>query len=469
MAGLRIILGGVLQTELRALVLVRAKAGDLPPRILLTDVATSTPAPFTLEQLPAPGATLRGVLDRREVRAYRVAATGLRAASRYRLTAAAGALSQFAEATTLPAALPQLGLTAAVASCYYDGYRRDAQLLAALQQTRAGQKPAFHIWTGDNLYLDVPPDSPAHRPYGHSVDRYLRYFLDSGYGRVRALAPAFTAYDDHEFWNNYPEFVLWLSRTWGDDWKDYRAAAIECAALFQSGLNPGGPGFFSFAIDPLAFFFLDTRTFRERHESGRSLMATRPAMAAFEHWVKQLNGPGVLVLGQPLWIDEGGFVDYGPPSFRDQYAAIWACLRRAPYDMLVISGDVHHSRVLRISFRGAQRHVFEFVSSPACHIPEPLSSAQGRGKLKDVPSAVEHSGQALTARAFFGTDAPHTFGLLRFTPLANREVRIGATFIDYVPKDRAATARPIPTVPRVEGLAQPAFCHELNLCTLRMR
>ncbi|HKU41636.1 MAG TPA: hypothetical protein VJR89_25940, partial [Polyangiales bacterium] len=137
-------------------------------------------------------------------------------------------------------------------------------------------------------------------------------------------------------------------------------------------------------------------------------------------------------------------------------------------DVLVISGDVHHSRVLQIGFSDtANRNVYEFITSPACHIPQSGGFEQDRGDLSRVPGAAENTGQSLSARYFFGTDTPNTFGLLRFVPLGN-EVRVGASFVDYMPSARFAAAKPIEKLPRASSRTF-SVCHDLDLFTLRMR
>jgi hypothetical protein len=322
--------------------------------------------------------------------------------------------------------------------------------------------------------MDVRADSHENRPLDHTLDRYLRYLLESEYARARAVAPTFTVYDDHEFWNNYPNSVAWLSRSWDNAWEGYQAACKQCIDLFQGSLNPTPPGqrgYFSFDIQPLSFFFLDTRSYRQRNSTAQLMAAG--AGDALGTWVDGLSGPGVLVLGQPLWIDPGGSTDLNLPAFKREYAAIWSHLRRSLYDILVISGDVHHSRVLRIAFNGSvNRSVFEFVVSPACHIPTlaatvGLGNSQDRGSLNDIPDGVQNAGQQLSARSFFGTDSQHALGLLHFTRVGIDAVRVGASFVEYYPKDRFATAQAIKKLPHFSK--SYTECHEPNLCVLRQR
>ncbi|MET0385862.1 MAG: alkaline phosphatase D family protein [Polyangiales bacterium] len=473
MSLVRWIQGGVTASSLRGLVVARGLSED--PRVGVFQGTTELAKP-SVTRVPGPGAVRDG-LDRRGVRVYLVTTAGLSAGTTHRVVVAGGSQPVAATVTTLPTTLPPEGLSVGVATCYYDGYKRDGALRdSLLTPQRDHLVPNFHIWAGDNLYLDVPGDSVKDLPFEHTLDRYLRYFLDSGYAQTRAVAPTFSTYDDHEYWNNYPCSTLWLSRSWDRAYENYQKACIECMDLFQGSLNPpnaaGTRGYFSFAIEPLNFFFLDIRTYRTRQD--RSRLVAEGAQQALSDWIDGLSGPGVLVLGQPLWSATGDKLrDFNLPAFERDYAAIWKHLRRAPYDMLVISGDVHHSRVLRIGFQGApNRTVFEFVTSPACHIPNLLGSvgvgnSQARGSLDEVPSSVEHAGQQLSARAFFGTDSPHCWGLLRFTRVGYDQVRVGASLIEHYPQNRFAPAQPIKTLPR--AARQYSECHEPSLCVLRQR
>jgi hypothetical protein len=459
---------------MRALLITRSAAS---PAVRIETAAGGAPLPFSLRAVPNAESEIRAGLNKRGVRCYAIECTGLSPATAYSVTARVGGDWMNVRTTTLPVRLPPQGLTVAVATCYYDGYRLDKSLQASMSKARFDHAhtqldwgaPAFHVWGGDNIYVDVPAADRSNAPVDHTLDRYLAYFLNSDYAAVRAIAPTFTTFDDHEYWNNYPQSQMWLSRSWDGEWKGYRSAARECVELFQNGLNLGsscGDGFFSFDIAPLRFFFLDTRSFRTRDgTAGARRMLTPAAREALRAW-SQRDCPGVLALGQPMWIGKGGEFDLNLPSFADDYAFLWRCLRESPYDSLVVSGDVHHSRVLKIAFKGsANRCVYEFVSSPACHIPGFFGKTAG--DLGEIPRGVEHAGTALSASHYFGTDSPNTYGLLKFVPMG-AEVRVGARFVEHAPKDRIAPAKRIDTVPRATSKTFEV-CDEPNLFTLRLR
>jgi hypothetical protein len=442
--------GGALQDRYRALLLVRDPVGVL-------QVHAETAGGLAAEQLrlsPAAPRPLDGLLRERRRSAFLLEATDLRPDRAYRFHVTDGASTRLDfETRTLPWRLPARGITVGVGSCFFDGFDMSARMDAVLRRPWLGQRPALQFWNGDNLYVDVPSFGPlsAERPHVQTLERYLRYFDGTGYVRARAATPNYTTYDDHEFWNNFPEPQLQLSRDDADQRLGYTSAGWACLDLFQSSLNPAPrPELFAplqdasrparsfqFDLPPLSIFFADLRSNRARQQSEVRMLVRRD-MAALEFWAATLRGPGVLVLSQPLWVKTGGKTDYNPPAFAPEYRALWAALRSAPFDVLVVSGDVHHSRVLRCSFDQApHRNVYEFVSSPASHIPTVLTTvlpaaffAQGHADL-ETPSVVQNSGQRLKASYYFGTTAQNTMGFLGFVPGPDESVSVSATFVDY--------------------------------------
>jgi hypothetical protein len=181
-------------------------------------------------------------------------------------------------------------------------------------------------------------------------------------------------------------------------------------------------------------------------------------------------------LSQPLWIQEGGGFDYNPPDFAAQYGRIWRALADAPYDIVMVSGDVHHSRILEIGLANG-RSVYEIVTSPACHIPTVGSEilgtygTQGRDEVA-VPALVpvNSSGSVIKPRLlqyFFGTSAPNTLARLTFRALPSGKVTVGCTFLDCLTQ-RVAPAEAL----KVGGKTrQPSTqdCHAEELFRLGLR
>lgn len=420
-------------------------------------------------------AKLGAELSQRKLRVHRVVLSQLPSDNRVDLCVALGNEREHLRLRTLPNRIPTEGLSFIAATCYYDGFHYGAKLRAALSMPYLGLRPAFQLWAGDNLYMDVPVFRNTVTPHADTLQRYLDYFTRSEYRRARGLHAAFNTYDDHEFWNNFPESQIWLGRSSGSQRADYIDAAQGCVKLFQSSVNPPSVAdglSYRFDLSPVSFFVADMRTYRTKHDAATPRMMTKLDLEALVDWARTLSGPGVLVLGQPLWIEAGGYGDYNTPYFTLEHRAIWKALREAPYDVLVVTGDVHHSRVLKLSFADSpNRAVYEFCTSPASHIPTiqntfGLGHSQDRAKLAP-PTRVEGSGQKVKPQFLFGTSAPNSFGIVRLDPLATGEVRVGGGFIDYTKSPRYATAETARGIPQFSRHYEQ--CHEPRMFTLRMR
>ncbi|HMJ16175.1 MAG TPA: hypothetical protein VK524_32395 [Polyangiaceae bacterium] len=449
MGTISVIQGAALQNQYRALVLARGAEAKLTVKL-------SAHAGIRTERVRLARAgtePLRAQLRARGLAAYQLSADRLLPERSYRFHFTDGrATASSLDTYTLPAALPREGTTIAVASCYYRGFNMGARLATSLRQNWLGVRPLLQFWVGDNLYADVPSFGlfSGNAACEQTLDRYLEYFEHTAYGSARALTPNYTTYDDHEFWNNFPEPQPWLMRSMQGHAPGYTQAAHACLDLFQSSLNPPAVGqgrSFRFDLPPLSCFFLDVRSARTRYAHGRGTLLAPGDVEELQRWARELEGPGVLALGQPLWALPGGKTDYTPAAFTREYRAIWAALVAAPFDVLTIAGDVHHSRLLELTTAANAGKIYEFVSSPASHIPSALGmlvhqEAQVKSRL-DVPRAIHAPGAQLKARYFFGTRAPNSIGLLRFVPRSGQTVDVDAAFIDYGGA-RARIAAPAP-------------------------
>jgi hypothetical protein len=118
---------------------------------------------------------------------------------------------------TLPEVVPADGLVFLVASCYYRGLD-DGRLARAVLNLPAHLQPAFKLLVGDQLYTDVPGfglnnGGGAEKDY---AQRYVDYWASPEYQPFLTHLPNFFTCDDHEFWNNYPEWQPHIRRTYPD-------------------------------------------------------------------------------------------------------------------------------------------------------------------------------------------------------------------------------------------------------------
>lgn len=442
MPSARVVPGHATTAGFTALVL----ASTPNPDVTVVLRSNRQPASFGLTPLrPRYSPKLAAELAIYGVELFKLVATGLAASTEYAVEDRTSGSLRETVVRTLPARIDSDGLTIALGTCYYEGFGKAEAYLAGLRSTRFST-PAFKLLAGDNLYVDIGPTKPGRDlGYPETVDRYLKYFWESRYADALSTFPTITTWDDHEYWNNYPESQIWLERSyfWGPHRQEYIGAGDECLELFQNTLNPPGVvpprKSYTFDVSPLSFFVADTRSGRTLYADRNRRMLSEDELREFEGWAASLHGPGIFVIGQPMWIGKGGKTDYNPPDFEVQYARMWKAIAASPFDILVISGDVHHSRVLEIAL--PNRIVPEFVTSPACHIPTVSStisgsfSSQGQDGVAvtdhvEIDATVSGAVKPRLNRYLFGTDAKNTIAFLHFRPRTATSVDVGGAFVD---------------------------------------
>ena len=319
-----------------------------------------------------------------QVRAQRVDVGGLEPGIRYAVRLeAGGVVRDQAIAPTLPEGLPGLDrrpFTCLVGSCFGRLADEEGAAGAAVSRLPAWYVPDVTFLCGDQVYLDAPfarfllslqrgEDLKA-----ALLQTYLATWLQDGpgvgYAQVlRSGATLFTS-DDHELWNNGPSKSPAVINSWfAGPREELRAVATGLYDLFQASARSA-----TFRVGRMSVLVLDTRMDRT---ADRSTLVPAPRMADVGRWVDALTGPGVLVLGQPIFADEAGWkghlFDWGLPDFA-QYAELVRSVQRSRHDIVVLTGDVHYGRVARCVLpSGAQ--LLEVIASPFALVDEKL----GRG------------------------------------------------------------------------------------------
>jgi len=283
---------------------------------------------------------------------------------------AAGDEQAQARFTTLP---EQLGdetkpLRVLLSSCYFTGNKMSrlaATLLSHLE--RNDLRPHFRIWAGDQAYLDAPwyefmvkTHSVAELERSHCAAYRRTWFDEQGLGAVLPNGANVFCTDDHDLWNNAPDPNAVArdtrKRVTREAWLDL---GRQLGSAFQGDTGVAQ----RFSVPPLDFLVLDARV--HRTENCGSLFS--PAQrAAVRDWAGQRNGLGVLVIGQPVFhsqtLKRGLNADYHLADYAADYSELMAQLGRASRSTVVLSGDVHFSRVASAAF--PEKRVTEVISSP---------------------------------------------------------------------------------------------------------
>ena len=284
--------------------------------------------------------------------------------------------------STLPQTITDQSVTFLFASCFWQNNDRDGYYRAGLQDLQRQFAPQFKLLVGDQVYGDWPNDwDLGDDEIELYAKRYQQYWGDEFYREALQTCPNFIIGDDHEYWNDYPEKQVHLPQTWDPkNRKKYGRGAEELYYQYQRCLNPDDARWYGFTIDPVSFFIADTRSEREEcHDNGTSHFMSELQWKALETWQQELKGPGLLVLGQPLFQKDGDFKDHSLSNFKKDYARLWRVIERSlagdnaehrPHDILVLSGDIHTGRFAEAygPFPDAPYGVPEFVASPAAMI-----------------------------------------------------------------------------------------------------
>jgi hypothetical protein len=353
------------------------------------------------------------------------------------------------------------GTSFALASCYFGELGRATSFgaaldLAARSHVLGGHRIDFKLFVGDNVYADVAVDQNAFSPvdgaYAEIATRYVRTFVDDdAMALALASSPTFFTYDDHELWNDFPHRNAWLSRSWDPHRGLWTGASIAGLEAFQVPLNPeriGASRSYAFHAGQVPFFVADTRSERTSAEEASPCLLPPDALDALEAFLRAPGGPRVLVIGQPLWLEARSktflfTTDHNLAAYEAAFARIVNALDDCPSDVLVLSGDVHYSRILRLE-TSPGAHVYEVVSSPAAHIPTSGSTAKHAvfGGTRDVigedaiqiADAVELRGARVRLREcgyLAGTSSVATLALVSIRPRGEGSLEVTVDFVDH--------------------------------------
>jgi hypothetical protein len=392
-----------------------------------------TPGPW--EPKPAPTGSARQMA----VREYRIA--GGAPGELYEVTIPEHGRTLFWR--TLPHALPERGsVNLLIGSCFWINDDREGHYAAAVRELVQREQPVLKLLMGDQLYVDVP--WPTQNPLGNIrralAARYEEYWGDAAYREVLAACPTLVTCDDHEFWNDYPEFQVHVPLSWKPG--ESGSALAELYDAYQSALNPEGRRWFSFKIDPVSFFVADTRSNRSprrEYPLGRP-GAPKPGQRlmlddqwdALERWGRSLTGPGVLVLPQPLLKEGGSRFDLTLVDFKDsdRLGGVFESVFRGqtedgnPHDILILTGDIHTGRISSAQIMGFSRGTaYELVASPASRVT-PWLPPWG-AKPSKLPDKLRVNGKTwkVTAHRRLTATVDNNLGLVRIERGRNAKVR----------------------------------------------
>jgi hypothetical protein len=303
---------------------------------------------------------------------------------------------------TLPEQVPpDLGDAAfnvLLVSCFHAAEDRGGLAGEVVSQLKAELQPNLTLLMGDQVYLDLPTmmdfkDGSAWLARHFEQDYLANWTGETGYRKVLAAAPSVSIPDDHEYWNNYPHVSPFIENTYSEQGRrHWTAAARRLYDAFQQPYPEGIEQAVELNVEPLAFFMLDTRTFRRENRSACVHPAVRQQFSRWVDRVIEEKQFGVIVSGQS-WFDEaakglnGAVGDRTLANYADYpfFVGKLEQLAKAGRPVLCLTGDVHWGRVFEAHNRFmAPGKLLEVISSPSS-----LVSTTGKDQIGKATSWVK--------------------------------------------------------------------------------
>jgi hypothetical protein len=406
------------------------------------------------------------------------------AGSSYELTIAGASDGPF-RWRTLPRTLDG-GVSFLFASCFWLDADKEGAYAGGIRFLCDSKQPAFKLLIGDQLYLDFPIPTYHNPLVDFPADvaatvtevgaRYERYWDNPPYRHALQATPSYFTCDDHEFWNNFPEHQLWLAGS-GSDRHEVTAAATELVYhAFQRSANPDGHPFFDFNVGEVSFFVSDARSRRGDLKRGPppGSFFEQDQWDALDTWARDLAGPGVLVLAQPLFDKPGGKTDRSLSSFEGDYGRLCHIFEQAlqpgvgadPHDILILTGDIHTGRYSRATLVGLEgvAEVHEFVASPGSRVGPYVSEA----KPKPAPVSFTSSWQGATRKwdvseVDFSRTVDNNVGAVTMSPGTNGRVRFELELWRVRKLNKRSIWHPLVGKPDTAAPIVPLFKRELQL------
>ena len=267
------------------------------------------------------------------------------------------------------------GVTFILSSCFYLPADKDGSYAAGVRDLTKIEQPLFKLLIGDQVYQDWPPNlKPLNDPVARFARRYDEYWGHPAYQEVLASSPNLFTCDDHEFWNGFPERAYQVPSTWTEEWREENCeVARDLFRYYQTAANPDQKGWFRFEVGRVSFFVTDARSERTKFKIEDPHFFGKDQWEALECWAGELAGPGVLVLGQPLFGKKG---DWKEPALRDfaedfnRLCSVFETALARNHDILVLTGDIHRARHFNATLAGLSGGpgVHELVASAASRL-----------------------------------------------------------------------------------------------------
>ncbi len=316
---------------------------------------------------------------------------------RIELHGADGSLKADADFTTLPSSLPALDdkpFIVMLSSCFCVAQDKEGKLGNAFSRLPSGEQPDVKIWCGDQVYLDAPWHHYSLHTH-NAAELEVRHFQNyqaawsqsgtaQGFNYALKHGANYFSSDDHEFWNNAPNWTTLIRDSWSGNGRNQWWNIAK--TLYQAFQCPDSIS--RFTVGSLSFFIADTRLNRDGDQKN---FMSSVDIREFGDWVAGLKGPGVFSLGQPLFATRASgfgrltrrFSDWNLPDY-DQFPQLARIISSSMHSLVMLTGDVHYGRVARTTLPSGLE-LTEVISSPTSLV-DPTVGGKWSGPPDKYPS-----------------------------------------------------------------------------------
>lgn len=278
---------------------------------------------------------------------------------------------------------PEDELVIALSSCYFPS-DQFVEYPIRMENFIKNNIPHLKIFSGDQIYADVPAAFNSISPKMLYQDRYQKAFqADRLGGLLKKGANVFTC-DDHEYWNGYPESMPYLTRSWSENKSNWEKCGQEAFWRNQGVMNMIGDSplefercWASYKLAGIDLFISDTRTDRTNRDANKPHTLSAPQKSALISWINTVERIGLLVIGQPLMQGPIKLVntlfDNALEDYKREYQELLSNLvnniNERGVSFIILTGDIHWGRLVYwVPPKNSQAKLIEFVASPLARV-----------------------------------------------------------------------------------------------------
>lgn len=241
----------------------------------------------------------------------------------------------------------------------------------------AAASPDLMLWLGDNVYFREPD---YHSETG-MARRYATHRRTPALQGLLRSTHHYAIWDDHDFGPNDSDRSFALKdhalRTFRENW----------ANPPRSGETETGGNYTRFARNDVEFFLLDNRFFRSPNRAPDGPEKVMFGAEQMKWLIDSLTSSSaafkVVAAGNQMMNPMTPYEGWG--KFEDERKAFLAELERRRIDgVLFLSGDRHHTELIRIDRKGSYP-LYDFTSSPLLSgVHRSDREANNRARVKDT-------------------------------------------------------------------------------------